>query len=793
MSNSIVPNPNNYDIQKEINFLENMVNVLPNLEENEASLTAINQLSLEEQIIKIGAIKEQIFKQILALPLNEWKDVIPQEYRSDLIDSHGTPLIYAVLRDGFSEPSEIIGLFKDFQADIMKATDREGRNALHASVACNQKEVVLSLMSEGTFSILTKDSFNRSPLYYAISSGQSEVLDALLKKGAASEKIQVPRNQLNKFLGLEITGQEVSTSSEKIDVSPLAIAVAFGDIEKSGIEIFNKLLEYGDNPINPFNIKSTISGIGNLIHLAILTHKIDMLTYLIRQQNPKMKKLITQHLEQGTPLQLASYLGDKESVRLLCEQQVDPNFGDGTLGGTALHYAAKGWSQDRDTAFRETIQELISWGANPKATNTEVIPSAILKKETLSYNFLSNTTYQQHIDKTQPPKFHENPPFNLAFQGGGSKGLAYIGALRALEQKKLLSKVQRVAGTSAGSIIATLLAVGYKLDDGEQKLENVVDRNFIDLLGINETKTYHIMEDLKVKTVVFNVLKGGLSHLLKPNRTSLRTKVIEYIQSLLSLEAVSDGEVFREWIDGLITEKTGKKNLTFGELSELIKEEPGKYKHLHIISAQYENKRFKSVEFKTNDNLLTDKESKEWSENWKDLIISDAVRASVSIPYIFSPHTIHFKLKGERTVVNKPEYRNFIDGGVVRNYPLELFDHNRFQEERSKYGEQTNFRVLGLNLHERPNRFKAALEPLYEKSFIEKITGDSLLKGIVATYLNLGEILVDEKQWNRDRTIAIPIEDVTAVTMRLTPEQKANMIEGGKLAAESFLLKTASI
>ena len=50
---------------------------------------------------------------------------------------------------------------------------------------------------------------------------------------------------------------------------------------------------------------------------------------------------------------------------------------------------------------------------------------------------------------------------NLVFEGGGVKGIAYAGALKELEKKGLLTSLQRVAGTSAGAITATLLAVGY--------------------------------------------------------------------------------------------------------------------------------------------------------------------------------------------------------------------------------------------------------------------------------------------------------------------------------------------
>jgi NTE family protein len=48
----------------------------------------------------------------------------------------------------------------------------------------------------------------------------------------------------------------------------------------------------------------------------------------------------------------------------------------------------------------------------------------------------------------------------LIFEGGGVKGIAYSGALDALERRGVMAGVSRVAGTSAGSIVAMLVAMG---------------------------------------------------------------------------------------------------------------------------------------------------------------------------------------------------------------------------------------------------------------------------------------------------------------------------------------------
>lgn len=51
----------------------------------------------------------------------------------------------------------------------------------------------------------------------------------------------------------------------------------------------------------------------------------------------------------------------------------------------------------------------------------------------------------------------------VAFSGGGVKGAAHIGVLKALQENNI--KIDAVAGTSAGSIVAALYAMGYTPDE----------------------------------------------------------------------------------------------------------------------------------------------------------------------------------------------------------------------------------------------------------------------------------------------------------------------------------------
>lgn len=51
----------------------------------------------------------------------------------------------------------------------------------------------------------------------------------------------------------------------------------------------------------------------------------------------------------------------------------------------------------------------------------------------------------------------------LSLAGGGIKGMAHIGAIKAIEEANI--NIDYIAGTSSGSIVATLYACGYTVDE----------------------------------------------------------------------------------------------------------------------------------------------------------------------------------------------------------------------------------------------------------------------------------------------------------------------------------------
>lgn len=69
---------------------------------------------------------------------------------------------------------------------------------------------------------------------------------------------------------------------------------------------------------------------------------------------------------------------------------------------------------------------------------------------------------------------------NLALQAGGVLGTAYVGVVQSLNERGLLSKFERVAGSSAGAIMGTLIALRFSAAEIEDIMMNLNMGEFTD-------------------------------------------------------------------------------------------------------------------------------------------------------------------------------------------------------------------------------------------------------------------------------------------------------------------------
>ena len=198
----------------------------------------------------------------------------------------------------------------------------------------------------------------------------------------------------------------------------------------------------------------------------------------------------------------------------------------------------------------------------------------------------------------------------LVLKGGGIRGIAYIGAIKALEECKAADKIEKVAGTSAGAITGTLFAFGYSAAEMER-----------------------IMLGLNIST--FN--DGGWFFIGGQKR--LRKNYGWYI-----------GRKLEEWIEEKTSDKTGIAHITFLQLHHLVATGK-KYKDLYITATNLTKQRPEVFSWETT----------------PDLPVAAAVRASAAIPLYYG--AVFMDSAGQMTIHpdNDSRYNVYVDGGLLAN------------------------------------------------------------------------------------------------------------------------------
>ncbi|WP_345164423.1 patatin-like phospholipase family protein [Nibribacter koreensis] len=318
---------------------------------------------------------------------------------------------------------------------------------------------------------------------------------------------------------------------------------------------------------------------------------------------------------------------------------------------------------------------------------------------------------------------------NLALEGGGIRGIAYGGALAELDKRGLLQPIERIAGTSAGAIQACLLAVGYSPQEitkvtFETPIQKFADGRFLFI--------------------------GGFTRMA--NRYGWYR-----------------GEKFTQWISGLIEKRTGNADLTFQELHALA----GKngYRDLYITGTNLSRQRTEIFSHETYPNMR----------------VKDAVRISMSIPMFFQ--AVFMDSNGKVYPTPQPNHATYVmvDGGVLMDFPLMVFDHPKyFSTSAPPETPKTRFinpETIGIRLdHEEQIAYdleRKGLAPNSIDSFTDYINA---FYRIVAENLNRHELTPAD--W--DRTVSVSTAGFGPKIKRLSEKDKQTLLESGRKGMLQF-------
>jgi NTE family protein len=280
-------------------------------------------------------------------------------------------------------------------------------------------------------------------------------------------------------------------------------------------------------------------------------------------------------------------------------------------------------------------------------------------------------------------------PFtNLVFEGGGVKGIAYGGSLSALSDQGILPRIERVAGTSAGAITATLVALGYSASEIRALLGSIDFKSFED---------------------------GGSTGFFR----------------LLRRFGWYRGDNYLELMRCLVAGKTGNPRATFADLHRL------RMRDLHVFATDLNTRAAKEFSYATT----------------PDAEVAVAARTSGSFPVFFAA----MFLAGDV----------FVDGGVLRNYPVDAFD----TEEGLNYG------TLGFVLEN-----TGAPPKRYPVGDLRQYT-DGLIEALLSVQTE--NLSVDPA--NLERTVVLDDLGISTLDFELTDAQKQSLVDKGEECTCSYL------
>ncbi|PSR16614.1 phospholipase [filamentous cyanobacterium CCP3] len=314
---------------------------------------------------------------------------------------------------------------------------------------------------------------------------------------------------------------------------------------------------------------------------------------------------------------------------------------------------------------------------------------------------------------------------DAVFEGGGVKGTAFLGALRCFADAGI--KFRKVAGTSAGAITAAMVAAGFTVDQLEQ-----------DVLGPLDYEGQILSQ--KTSWLIWN---GSPSDDLKQFPWMLLRLMVARRRGQYSAEP------FKKWLSGHLEQKL----TTFAPFLQAQSADLEWYqkRDLKVVISDISCQEMRVL---PEDLPFYDQEPTEFS-------VAEAVRLSMSIPLFFEPGQL--------------QNSTIIDGGVLSNFPLWIYDAEPGQKPRCP--------TFGFRLVE-------TLEDC-EPGIPESAKPIRGALGILRAMVETMQVARDNHHIRKNemgRIINIATGGISATQFDLTSADKDTLYRSGYQAAKAFLL-----
>lgn len=263
---------------------------------------------------------------------------------------------------------------------------------------------------------------------------------------------------------------------------------------------------------------------------------------------------------------------------------------------------------------------------------------------------------------------HEgNQYVELVMEGGGVLGVALIGYNYVLEQMGL--RFFSLAGTSAGSINALLLAgLGdVSQPKAERLVEILANKNLMEFVDGDDDAQDFVNALVKGAGIMKMVWKG-----------------VQVVDNIRDDNGLNPGNDFLNWMSDVLKtngiESVADLDAVFGKVPESLKMRDGVGKDIAGLKPRFA---VIGSDLTTETKVDFPRMAPLYWENPEKVNPAIFVRASMSVPYFFSPLKIENIPSGPQALDNwrelasfngqPPSTAYFVDGGILSNFPIDLF------------------------------------------------------------------------------------------------------------------------
>jgi predicted acylesterase/phospholipase RssA len=342
--------------------------------------------------------------------------------------------------------------------------------------------------------------------------------------------------------------------------------------------------------------------------------------------------------------------------------------------------------------FRVDVPQRIS--EHPANRVAELTPrlwklrSSCWPQEMIYSAYVAGSTSSETTESVSEVRSGATPVFAI-FEGGGAKGIAHVGAYAAADEMSF--EFVGVAGASAGAIVASLIAVGFKPNDifnpsvEGQNIFSAHNLSPLQALGEKDWRHFQRLRQfwLKLWIPIFGLFAATfiarfLSWIITARILGLLTLCLIAAaalrgRALWTARGIFDPAHFTQHFNAILRQRVLAVYQQFGQPDSEVPENirfrdidprvvPG-FCRLKIVATDISGQQLRLFDHRT-----------------PDVVVAEAVAASIAIPGLFKPAAIPSFCDEAKAALA----RYYADGGLVSNLPVWCFSEEKAAAERRR-------------------------------------------------------------------------------------------------------------